>query len=58
MSATNVNEEKFSSSGLPNQLQNRNNVLSESSPEISTSESDVAFSRSVYSLFLLDNFGC
>ncbi|KAL9444911.1 hypothetical protein AB3S75_017991 [Citrus x aurantiifolia] len=45
MSATNVNEEKFSSSGLPNQLRNRNNVLSESSPEISTSESDVAFSR-------------
>ncbi|KDO73774.1 hypothetical protein CISIN_1g038661mg, partial [Citrus sinensis] len=44
MSATNVNEEKFSSSGLPNQLRNRNNVLSESSPEISTSESDVAFS--------------
>lgn len=52
MSATNVNEEKFSSSGLPNQLQNRNNVLSESSPEISTSESDVAFSRSVYSVFV------
>lgn len=44
MAATNVNEEKFSS-GLPNQLQKRSNVLSESSPEISTSESDVAFSR-------------
>ncbi|KAF5726112.1 phosphoinositide phosphatase SAC3-like isoform X1 [Tripterygium wilfordii] len=45
MSATNLNQKKFSSSVLPNQLQGENHMLSESSPEISTSESDVAFSR-------------
>ncbi|KAJ4708709.1 Phosphoinositide phosphatase family protein [Melia azedarach] len=45
MSATNVKQEKFSNSGFPNQLQGGSNVLSESSPEISTSESDVAYSK-------------
>ncbi|KAL5786521.1 hypothetical protein ACOSQ2_008913 [Xanthoceras sorbifolium] len=45
MSATNVKQENFSNSGLPNQIQGGNSVLSESSPDISTSESDMAFSR-------------
>ncbi|XP_038699994.1 phosphoinositide phosphatase SAC3-like isoform X2 [Tripterygium wilfordii] len=45
ISATNFNQEKFSSSVLQNRLQGENHMLSESSPEISTSESDVAFSR-------------
>ncbi|XP_031267421.1 phosphoinositide phosphatase SAC3-like isoform X1 [Pistacia vera] len=45
MSATNLKQEKFCNSGFPNQLQGGSNCLSESSPEISTSESDMAFSR-------------
>lgn len=47
ISATDVKQENFVNSGLPNQCQGENNVISESSPEISTSESDVTFSRSV-----------
>ncbi|XP_044463906.1 phosphoinositide phosphatase SAC3-like isoform X2 [Mangifera indica] len=45
MSATNVKQEKVCRSGFPNQLQGGSNGLLESSPEISTSESDMAFSR-------------
>ncbi|KAK4854012.1 hypothetical protein QYF36_017668 [Acer negundo] len=57
MSATNVNQENFSNSGLPNQYQGGSNVLSESSPEISTSESDVAFSRCTPSMPRRQLFG-
>ncbi|XP_021691278.2 phosphoinositide phosphatase SAC3 isoform X2 [Hevea brasiliensis] len=44
MSPKNVKEEKISASALPNQWEGESNVLSESSPEISTCESDIAFS--------------
>ncbi|KAF2285126.1 hypothetical protein GH714_037994 [Hevea brasiliensis] len=46
MSPKNVKEEKISGSALPNQWEGESNVLSESSPDISTCESDIAFSRS------------
>ncbi|XP_034700025.1 phosphoinositide phosphatase SAC3-like [Vitis riparia] len=42
---TNVNQEKLSNSVLPNRSQGGSKVLSESSPEISTSESDMALAR-------------
>ncbi|KAK9275983.1 hypothetical protein L1049_023259 [Liquidambar formosana] len=45
MSAINVKQGKLSNSIFPNQSQGGSNVLSESSPEISTSESDMAYSR-------------
>ncbi|KAG6771958.1 hypothetical protein POTOM_023353 [Populus tomentosa] len=41
----NVRQQKFCRSAFPDQFQEENNVLSESSPEISTCESDIAFSR-------------
>ncbi|KAJ6913813.1 hypothetical protein NC651_016148 [Populus alba x Populus x berolinensis] len=45
LSAMNVRQQKFCRSAFPDQFQEENNVLSESSPEISTCESDIAFSR-------------
>ncbi|RVW77025.1 Phosphoinositide phosphatase SAC3 [Vitis vinifera] len=42
---TNVKQEKLSNSVLPNRSQGGSKVLSESSPEISTSESDMALAR-------------
>ncbi|KAB5514176.1 hypothetical protein DKX38_028082 [Salix brachista] len=45
LSAMNVKQQKFCSSAFPGQFQEEINVLSESSPEISTCESDIAFSR-------------
>lgn len=45
MSATNVKQEKFASSALPNQWEGEKAVLSESSPEILPSEIDISFSR-------------
>ncbi|KAJ6759607.1 POLYPHOSPHOINOSITIDE PHOSPHATASE [Salix koriyanagi] len=45
LSAMNVKQQKFCSSAFPDQFQEEINVLSESSPEISTCESDIAFSR-------------
>lgn len=56
MSGTNVKPEKFSNSGLPDRLQGERKLLSESSPEISTCESDITYSRFAYSvIFLLIN---
>ncbi|CAK7352300.1 unnamed protein product [Dovyalis caffra] len=45
LSAMNVKQQKFCSSAFSDQFQEENNALSESSPEISTCESDIAFSR-------------
>ncbi|KAF3970972.1 hypothetical protein CMV_005378 [Castanea mollissima] len=45
ISATNVKQVKMSHSALPDQSQGASNFLSESSPEISTCGSDIAFSR-------------
>lgn len=45
MSAPNVKQEKFINLVLPDQTQQQSKILSESSPEISTCESDVAYSR-------------
>ncbi|OMO67110.1 hypothetical protein CCACVL1_20784 [Corchorus capsularis] len=45
MSATNSKQEKFANSTLPDRSQVGNNGLSESSPEISTCESDISYSR-------------
>ncbi|KAL9376592.1 hypothetical protein Peur_030712 [Populus x canadensis] len=45
LSAMNVKQQNFCRSAFPDQFQEENNVLSESSPEISTCESDIAFSR-------------
>jgi hypothetical protein len=45
MSATNVKQGKLSHSALPGQSQGASNFLYESSPEISTCESDISFSR-------------
>lgn len=45
MSAMNVKQEKISNSPLPDKWEGESNVLLESSPEISTCESDIAFSR-------------
>ncbi|KAK4565016.1 hypothetical protein RGQ29_006889 [Quercus rubra] len=45
ISATNVKQVKMSHSALPDQSQGARNFLSESSPEISTCDSDIAFSR-------------
>ncbi|XVF48829.1 hypothetical protein PTKIN_Ptkin03bG0219800 [Pterospermum kingtungense] len=45
MSATNNKQEKFANSTLPDRSQGGNNGLSESSPEISTCESDMSYSR-------------
>eukprot|EP00258_Populus_trichocarpa_P043639 XP_024459658.1 phosphoinositide phosphatase SAC3 isoform X2 [Populus trichocarpa] len=45
LSAMNAREQKFCRSAFPDQFQEENNVLSESSPEISTCESNIAFSR-------------
>lgn len=45
MSATNDKQEKFTNSTLPDRSQGGNNGLSESSPEISTCESDISYSR-------------
>lgn len=54
MSAKNVKHS--SNSVLPERSQGSSNFLSESSPEISTCESDTAFSRFVYlTLSLLDS---
>ncbi|KAJ6699066.1 PHOSPHOINOSITIDE PHOSPHATASE SAC3-RELATED [Salix purpurea] len=43
--AMNSRQQKFCRSAFPYQFQEENNVLSESSPEISKCESDIAFSR-------------
>ena len=48
ISATNVKQVKMSHSALPDQSQGAINFLSESSPEISTCDSDIAFSRFGY----------
>ncbi|KAH8505530.1 hypothetical protein H0E87_012672 [Populus deltoides] len=45
LSAMNARQQKFCRSAFPDQFQEENNVLSKSSPEISTCESDIAFSR-------------
>lgn len=45
MSAMNFKQQKFSNAVLPDLFQVENNILLESSPEISTCESDIAFSR-------------
>ncbi|KAJ9168099.1 hypothetical protein P3X46_019666 [Hevea brasiliensis] len=45
MSATNVKQEKFANSVLPDQWEGEKNVLSESSPAISTCEIDISYSR-------------
>uniref|UniRef100_A0A6M2F457 SAC domain-containing protein n=1 Tax=Populus davidiana TaxID=266767 RepID=A0A6M2F457_9ROSI len=45
LSTMNVKQQNFCRSAFPDQFQEENNVLSESSPEISTCESDIAFSR-------------
>ncbi|CAL0330254.1 unnamed protein product [Lupinus luteus] len=50
MSAPNAKHEKFSKPGLPYQSEEGSKVFSESSPEISTTESDVAFSRYTLSM--------
>ncbi|XP_022754764.1 phosphoinositide phosphatase SAC3-like isoform X2 [Durio zibethinus] len=50
MSATNDKQEKFTNSTLPHQSQGGSNGLLESSPEISTCESDISYSR--------DGFNC
>ena len=56
MSATNVKQGKLSHSALPGQSQGASNFLYESSPEISTCESDISFSRFGYvTLSLLDS---
>jgi hypothetical protein len=55
LSAMNAREQKFCRSAFPDQFQEENNVLSESSPEISTCESNIAFSR--YDCFTYVFFG-
>ncbi|XWS70129.1 hypothetical protein CRYUN_Cryun03dG0022700 [Craigia yunnanensis] len=45
MSATNDKQVKFTNSTLPDRSQGGSNCLSESSPEISTCESDMSYSR-------------
>ncbi|XWS72323.1 hypothetical protein CRYUN_Cryun02cG0030200 [Craigia yunnanensis] len=45
MSATNDKQEKFTNSTLSDQSQGGSNGLSESSPQISTCESDISYSR-------------
>ena len=45
MSTTNDKQEKFTNSTLPDQSQGGSHGLSESSPEISTCESDISYSR-------------
>lgn len=55
LSAMNARQQKFCRSAFPDQFQEENNVLSESSPEISTCESNIAFSR--YDCFTYVFFG-
>lgn len=55
MSARNGKQEKFSDSVLAEESQEKK-VLSESSPEISTCESDITYARFATTLFLL-HFG-
>uniref|UniRef100_A0A2P2MCG8 SAC domain-containing protein n=1 Tax=Rhizophora mucronata TaxID=61149 RepID=A0A2P2MCG8_RHIMU len=43
--ATTVKQNKFSNSALPDHSHGENSVLTESSPEVSTCESDISFSR-------------
>lgn len=45
MSGTNIKQGNFPNSGLPDPLQGERKILCESSPEISTCESDIAYSR-------------
>ncbi|WCJ42861.1 Phosphoinositide phosphatase family protein [Euphorbia peplus] len=45
MSTKNVKQKKLSSSAIPDQWESECNVLSDSSPEISACESDMAYSR-------------
>ncbi|XP_019455354.1 PREDICTED: phosphoinositide phosphatase SAC3-like isoform X1 [Lupinus angustifolius] len=45
MSAPNANHENFPNQGLPNRSEEGSKIFSESSPEISTTESDVSLSR-------------
>ncbi|KAF3439741.1 hypothetical protein FNV43_RR18019 [Rhamnella rubrinervis] len=45
MSGTNIKQENFPNSGLPDPLQGERKILCESSPEISTCESDITYSR-------------
>ncbi|OIW00202.1 hypothetical protein TanjilG_29192 [Lupinus angustifolius] len=45
MSAPNARHDNFPNSGLPDRSEEGSKVFSESSPEISTTESDVSFSR-------------
>ncbi|KAK7388311.1 hypothetical protein VNO78_23125 [Psophocarpus tetragonolobus] len=45
MSAPNVKQEKFPNQGLPDRSEEGSKGLCESSPEISTTESDISFSR-------------
>ncbi|XP_050216554.1 phosphoinositide phosphatase SAC3 isoform X2 [Mercurialis annua] len=45
ISATHIKQKKFSTSVLPDKWEAENSILSESSPEISTCESGIAYSR-------------
>ncbi|KAM1155916.1 hypothetical protein ACFX11_027029 [Malus domestica] len=45
MSSPHVKQEKFTNPCMPDRSQQESKILSESSPDISTSESDIAFSR-------------
>lgn len=51
MSTTKIEQEKFCGSVLPDRSEGARRVLSESSPDISTSESEMTFSRFGYIIF-------
>lgn len=53
MSVANEKPGKFSNSNLPDRLEGERKLLSESSPEISTCESDITYSRFAYPVILL-----
>ncbi|XP_057415757.1 phosphoinositide phosphatase SAC3-like isoform X2 [Lotus japonicus] len=57
MSAPNAKQENFSNRHLPDRSQEKNKALCESSPEISSTESDIAFSRYTPSLPRRQLFG-
>ncbi|XP_017983385.1 PREDICTED: phosphoinositide phosphatase SAC3 isoform X1 [Theobroma cacao] len=57
MSATNDKQEKFTNSTLPDRSQGGSNGLSDSSPEISTCESDISYSRCTPSMPRRQLFG-
>ncbi|KAJ4824555.1 actin cytoskeleton and mitosis protein [Turnera subulata] len=57
VSAMSAKQHKFANSSIPDQFQEENNILSESSPEISTCESDISFSRYTPSMSRRQLFG-